>query len=80
MHEIRITVDADSYSHTTIRANPGGLTLFQITIDVATTRRRTETRTGIKHLEPLDIAAVPPTLVGDEAGKHTPAAIGDAFC
>lgn len=53
--------------------------MFQITIDVATTRSRAETRTGIKHLEPLDIAAVPPAFVDDELGKHAPAAIGDAF-
>lgn len=53
--------------------------MFQITIDVAAANRRTETRTGIKHFEPLDVAAVPSTLVGDEAGKHAPAAIGDTF-
>lgn len=53
--------------------------MFQIAIDVATTRRRAQSRTGEKQIEALDVAAIPFTLVGDELGKHPPTAVPNAF-
>lgn len=53
--------------------------MFQIAIDITTTRRRAQSRTGKKQIEALDVAAIPLTLVGDELGKHPPAAVPNTF-
>jgi hypothetical protein len=63
----------------TIRATPGGLTLFQVSIDVAATGSRAEPGAGVELLKPFYIAPVPLAFISDELGKHTPAAIGNAF-